>query len=58
MSGKPNVILIMTDQQRWDFLFSAKGGSSPISNIDNLTVEGVTFDHCNSAAASVIAESL
>jgi arylsulfatase A-like enzyme len=54
MLGKPNVILIMTDQQRWDCISSAKGGWAPTPNIDKLAAEGVTFEQCYCAAPSCV----
>jgi arylsulfatase len=43
--SKPNIILIMTDQQRWDAL----GSVSPwmkTPNMDRIAREGVQFTHC------------
>jgi arylsulfatase A-like enzyme len=41
---RPNVILIMTDQQRWDSL-GCNGNSAAIPpNIDRLALQGVCFD--------------
>lgn len=42
----PNILMIMTDQQRWDSLgvTGAKGYATP--NLDNLADEGVLFNAC------------
>jgi arylsulfatase A-like enzyme len=44
--GRPNVLIIMTDQQRWDTL--GYTGSTPCRtpNLDRLAREGVAFDRC------------
>jgi len=45
-SERPNFLLIMTDQQRYDSLgcYGFAGAHTP--NIDRLAVEGIVFDHC------------
>lgn len=45
-TGPPNILLIMTDQQRWDSLgcYGASWVQTP--NLDRLAAEGVLFDHC------------
>ncbi|MDF1566562.1 MAG: sulfatase-like hydrolase/transferase [Spirochaetaceae bacterium] len=43
---RPNILMIMTDQQRWDSLSvtGAQGYETP--NLDRLAAEGVLFDTC------------
>ena len=44
--NQPNILMIMTDQQRWDSLgcYGNEGVHSP--NLDRLSREGVRFDGC------------
>ncbi len=44
--ARPNILLIMTDQQRWDSLgcYGADWVETP--NLDRLAAEGVRFDQC------------
>lgn len=44
--GRPNILLILTDQQRWDSLgcYGADWVETP--NLDRLGSEGVIFDNC------------
>lgn len=46
MSDKPNILLILTDQQRWDSLgcYGANWVDTP--NLDRLGREGAIFDNC------------
>jgi len=44
-SKKPNILLIMTDQQRWDAL-GCVGGWVRTPNLDRIASEGVRFDSC------------
>jgi len=46
MNSKPNILLIMTDQQRYDSLgcYGFKGIATP--NLDRLASEGVLFENC------------
>ena len=44
MKNAPNVILIMTDQQRWDCLSAATGGWGKTPTLDRLVSEGVYFE--------------
>ena len=46
MSKKPNVLLIMTDQQRYDSLGCYGIDAIPTPNLDRLAKEGVRFDKC------------
>jgi arylsulfatase A-like enzyme len=42
---RPNILILYTDQQRWD-TFSANGNSEiQTPNLDRLAAEGVNFDH-------------
>ena len=45
MSDRPNILLIQTDQQRWDAL--AVNGNPDIKtpNLDRLAATGMNFDH-------------
>src|SRR5438046_2765142 len=45
-AGKPspNVLLLMTDQQRWDAL-GCSGGWVRTANVDRLAAEGMRFTH-------------
>ncbi|MDP7134534.1 MAG: sulfatase-like hydrolase/transferase, partial [Planctomycetota bacterium] len=42
---KPNILLIMTDQQRWDTV-GAAGGWVNTPNMDRLAAEGIHFVNC------------
>jgi len=46
MSIKPNIVLIMTDQQRPDALGCYGNKAAQTPNIDHLAQQGVTFDNC------------
>ena len=43
--SRPNILLLMTDQQRWDAL-GCSGGWVETPHLDRLAKEGVRFDHC------------
>lgn len=43
-SDRPNILLIMTDQQRWDTLGAAGNALIHTPNLDRLAAEGVMFD--------------
>ncbi len=44
--NRPNILIIYTDQQRWDGL-GANGNRDILTpNLDRLAAEGVNFDHC------------
>ncbi|MDE2936034.1 MAG: sulfatase-like hydrolase/transferase [Chloroflexota bacterium] len=46
MPRKPNIVLIVTDQQRYDTI-AALGFEGPITpNLDRLVREGISFDNC------------
>ena len=44
--SRPNILLVMTDQQRWDSLgcYGFQGIRTP--NIDRLAAGGTLFEHC------------
>ena len=48
--ASPNIVLIMTDQQRWDSLGYAHGGPSYTPNLDRLARSGAIFDNAYSSA--------
>lgn len=43
---RPNILLIVTDQQRWDALGANGNGDILTPNLDRLAATGVNFDHC------------
>ncbi len=45
-AAPPNVLLFMTDQQRWDTLGSTGRTPCRTPNLDRLSRAGVTFDRC------------
>lgn len=53
MTSPPNVVLIMTDQQRWDSL-SCIGGAAETPNIDSLASQGTVFTRAYSATPSCV----
>lgn len=53
MSDRPNVLLVMTDQQRWDTLGRA-GGAAETANLDWLAHEGTLFTSAYSATPSCV----
>ena len=42
---KPNILFVMTDQQRWDAM-GCSGGWVQTPNLDRIAGEGVRFSHC------------
>ena len=46
MKNRPNILLIMTDQQRFDSLGCYGAGAIPTPNLDRLASEGVVFENC------------
>lgn len=44
-SARPNILLLMTDQQRWDAL-GCSGGWVETPHFDRIAREGVRFSHC------------
>jgi len=43
---RPNILLLVTDQQRWDALGANGNPDIRTPNLDRLAAEGVNFDHC------------
>ncbi|NNC87065.1 MAG: sulfatase-like hydrolase/transferase [Akkermansiaceae bacterium] len=52
MSTRPNIIFIITDQQRFDTIREAGFGFMDTPHLDRLRREGVSFDQCHITAAS------
>ena len=46
MPEKPNIVLIITDQQRYDTIAALGFPQVHTPNLDRLVGEGVSFDHC------------
>ncbi len=46
MNRNPNIVLIMTDQQRWDSLGCYGCEAIETPNLDRLAAEGVRYDRC------------
>jgi arylsulfatase A-like enzyme len=46
MNRPPNILLIMTDQQRFDSLGCYGSTWTHTPNLDRLAAEGIQFDHC------------
>ena len=42
---KPNILLLMTDQQRWDAM-GCSGGWVQTPHLDRIASEGVRFNNC------------
>ncbi|MBT3481405.1 MAG: sulfatase-like hydrolase/transferase [Opitutales bacterium] len=51
-SSRPNIILIITDQQRYDTIAALGFDYMTTPNLDRLVNEGVSFDQCHVTAAS------
>jgi arylsulfatase A-like enzyme len=43
---RPNILLLITDQQRWDALGANGNRDIQTPHLDRLAAEGVNFDHC------------
>jgi len=43
---RPNILLIYTDQQRWDAVGANGNAEIQTPQLDRLAAEGVNFDHC------------
>jgi arylsulfatase A-like enzyme len=43
---RPNILILYTDQQRWDALGVNGNPDIQTPNLDRLATEGVNFDHC------------
>lgn len=46
MQKQPNIILIITDQQRWDTIHSLGASWMKTPTLDRLVAEGTAFTHC------------
>ena len=46
MQEQPNIILIITDQQRWDTIGSLGAPWMKTPHLDRLAAEGTAFNHC------------
>lgn len=44
--SRPNILLLCTDQQRWDALGAAGNAAIHTPNLDRLAAQGVRFDRC------------
>lgn len=51
---RPNIVLIMTDQQRFDTINALGFDHMKTPNLDRLVTEGVTFSNCHIPAASCV----
>ncbi|MCC6683000.1 MAG: sulfatase-like hydrolase/transferase [Phycisphaeraceae bacterium] len=51
---RPNIILIMTDQQRYDTIAALGAGHMHTPNLDRLVHEGVALTHCYCTAPSCV----
>lgn len=54
MSSKPDIILIVTDQQRYDTIRALGYDHMDTPNIDRLAERGVTFTNCHITAPSCV----
>ena len=54
MTKRPNILLIMTDQQRADSPGYAHKGPSDTPNLDRLAQQGIIFDNAYSSATSCV----
>jgi arylsulfatase len=52
--GRPDVVIVMTDQQRFDQIGYASAGHFETPNLDALAARGVTFDRAYSASTVCI----
>jgi len=52
MAERPNIILIITDQQRYDTINALGYSHVDMPNLDRLVSEGVTFENCFITAPS------
>ena len=51
---RPNIILIITDQQRYDTIAAHGHAHMHTPNLDRLAREGVSFSNCHITAASCV----
>jgi arylsulfatase A-like enzyme len=52
MPTEPNVLFVLTDQQRWDALGAAGNDEIETPNLDQLAGEGIHFENCFVQAAT------
>ncbi len=50
MAPRPDIVVVMTDQQRHDQVGYASDGHFETPNLDRLAASGCTFDHAYSAS--------
>ena len=55
--SKPNILLLITDQQRWDAM-SCVGDWLETPNMDRIATEGVRFSNCVTNAPICVAARL
>lgn len=53
-SDRPNILLIMTDQQRWDTLGCYGSETIETANLDALAAEGTVFEHAYTPSPSCV----
>ena len=53
-AGRPNIVLVITDQQRYDTIAALGHPYVDTPNLDRLVREGVSFDECHVTAASCV----
>ncbi|MCY3958238.1 MAG: sulfatase-like hydrolase/transferase [Chloroflexi bacterium] len=53
-AGRPNIVLVITDQQRYDTIAALGHPHVDTPNLDRLVREGVSFDQCHVTAASCV----
>ena len=54
MSSKPDIIFIITDQQRYDTIAALGASHMETPNIDRLADRGVVFEQCHVTAPSCV----
>ncbi|KFB11454.1 sulfatase family protein [Nitratireductor basaltis] len=54
MSAKPDIVMIVTDQQRYDTIRSLGASHMDTPNLDRLAERGVTFSNCHVTAPSCV----
>ena len=54
MTQKPDIVLIVTDQQRYDTIRALGAGHMDTPNIDRLVERGVSFTNCHVTAPSCV----
>lgn len=54
LNGRPNIVLIITDQQRYDTISALGYPYMETPNLDRMVNEGVAFTNCHITAASCV----